>query len=162
MVLSSSLTSDGNEVGEREEEHLMRTDEWLVTVRLLPIMLPGRKATKATLFTQSTKRYMDGTGDNKLYRDNTVPGTTNRTGRRDQMMKFARNGFVVLMEDAIRAKSHTGTNGALDPAKTRPKPHIKKRRMTRIGKWRMDTAGFMKCGACLFKYYSHFIYTLTF
>jgi len=134
----------GTDGGGGVDEHPMRTDEWLVKVTLSPLLLsPGSKGREAGLFPQSGRRSVaaaNGGGGTELDGDGSVSGTDSAGRRgRSQMMKFARNGYVMLMEDDDRTDSQ-------DDADIRD-PHIShdrsetKRRMTKIGKWKLDTAG---------------------
>jgi len=141
---SSDEQRNGQIMGEeKEEEHPMRTDEWLVKVRLSPLLLAGRKAREANLFPQSTLRHAnneEGSGEEILTHDNANMPSANNTGKRNQMMKFARNGYVMLMEDADhQIDSQNDINNHDSP--TSENKHHTKTRMTRIGKWKLDTAG---------------------
>lgn len=121
---------------QEKDEHPMRTDEWLVQVKLSPLLSAGRKAREANLFPQSVLRYTNEVEEMKARGNASIPSAI--TGKLDQMMKFARNGYVMLMEDADQTNSQNYINNHDPP--TENKDQIKTR-ITRIGKWKLDTAG---------------------
>lgn len=126
----------GEEDIEEEDEHPMRTDEWLVKVTLSPLLLlPGTKIREASLFPQSRLRYVKEGGGTKLRKDSSMH--TDNIGKRNQMMKFARNGYVMLMENTDQSNSQ---NDSHSPSISLNKNDAK-RRMTRIGKWKLDSSG---------------------
>ena len=68
------------------EEHPMRTDEWLIQVRLSPfLILPGTRRREASLFPESFIR-------RKTHRKQNLR-------ERQQLMKFGRDGYVLLLEE---------------------------------------------------------------
>ncbi len=103
-----------------DDEHPMRTDEWLVNVSLSPILLPGNS--ESVLFPNSNV-------DGQLSR---LKQRNKSKRRKQQIMKFAKNGFVVLVEDTSNTSnsSHNKSANNHDP-----------NRVTKIGKWKIDTSG---------------------
>jgi len=97
---------------EIEEEHPMRTDEWMVDVNLSPFLFPPSVENEAQLFPESSNPWnttticMDG-----------LAKTWRGKRRKRQVFKFSRNGCVLLSE---KGDSN---------------------RITRIGRWHMDTHG---------------------
>jgi hypothetical protein len=107
-IQGSSLTEPQ---GQEIEEHPMRTDEWLIKVKLSPfIILPRTIKREGALF---PKTY-NGGNSSKI------------TRRKEQVMKFSKNGYVILMESGENRKSLPTNN---------------KQRITNVGKWQMDATG---------------------
>ena len=106
-----------------EEEHPMRTDEWLVTVNLSPLLLPGNS--EAGLFP-------DFHDKKKLAK------RSSSKKRKHQVIKFAKNGYVVLVEgdDDTRESETDGEDLCESNGLERNGG-----RVTKIGKWKIDTSG---------------------
>jgi len=106
---------DSDEQEDEMEEHPLRMDEWLVKVKLSPMLFPGNR--EADLFPEVG---VDG---------HVSSSKQNRSGskqkRKHQVLKFSKNGYVVLMED-----SNDDSDDVLEH-----------RRVTKIGKWKIDTSG---------------------
>jgi hypothetical protein len=77
-----SRHEEGEEM--EEEEHPMRTDEWIVQINISPLLLPGKGRNEAKLFPNSSSKVDNGH----------VPKR-----ERKQKMKFSKNGFVVIEEE---------------------------------------------------------------
>lgn len=100
---------DGYAKSDYDEEHPMRTDEWELDVRLSRLF----SKEEGDLFPES---YIDGSGS--IHR----PPTRRNSYRKRQVMQFARNGYVKILEGE--------GNGASD-TKSKPK----------VGKWRIGHSG---------------------
>jgi len=111
------------------DEHPMRTDEWYIKINLSPLLLPIRKAYEASLFPQSLKHKNKSEGINAFKTESIL-----KNRKRSQVIKFARNGYVVIIEDA--SQNHIDNKLFFSSSSSE-----KNKRITRIGKWRMDTAG---------------------
>jgi len=101
------------------EEHPLRMDEWLVKVKLSPMLFPGNR--EADLFPEAG---VDVDNFSSLKRNI----FESKQKRKNQVLKFAKNGYVILMEDS------DDTDESSDDV-------FKNRRVTKIGKWKMDTSG---------------------
>ena len=129
---------------EYEEEHPMRTDEWLIKVRLSPLLFPGHS--EADLF------------PDMIYVDSPInTNISKRISKKDrkkkhQVMKFSKNGYVILVEhqhdsspsnnNAESSKSSTENtqSGEHEDGNSGDK-YYQKQRVTKIGKWKIDTSG---------------------
>lgn len=119
-IMQRKWKGDGNDielptisnVGRNEEEHPMRTDEWLIRLKLSPFMPRHQKPFERRLF-PTKNEWKDIDNDvNRFSDDHSIY----------QVMKFAKNGYVLVME-RINDRGEESS------------------RMTRIGKWHMDTSG---------------------
>jgi hypothetical protein len=116
-VYSSDSQSNIASREDWDEEHPMRTDEWLVNVKLSPMLLPGNS--ESVLFPNSS---VDGDISHLKLR---------RKSRRkkQQILKFAKNGYVQLVESSVTADSNQKDDAEQND------------RVTKIGKWKFDTSG---------------------
>ncbi|KAL9186628.1 hypothetical protein ACHAXT_005866 [Thalassiosira profunda] len=104
----TSTTDDSSAASEYDEEHPLRTDEWELDVRLSRLY----PQEEGDLFPES---FDSGTGQ--------ISPPIRRGGhRKRQVMQFARNGYVKVLEDDKR-----------DAASSRSKP--------KVGKWRIGHSG---------------------
>jgi len=92
-----------------EEEHPMRTDEWLLKIHLSPIV----SSSEAFLFPQCSA--------------STTANNTTRKPR--QILRFSKNGYVLLMEDDTQPTTSDDTS-----------THQFKRK-TKVGKWQIGSSG---------------------
>lgn len=151
----------GNDSEEHEgemEEHPLRTDEWLVKVKMSPLLLPRNR--EADLFPESTASDDDAAAaaadSSSLKR--------HRFGLKQKLMtqvlKFSENGYVILIEDSKDCtgpeyvpmqKTHSsGIFKKFDEwvqrrqcaeSDEKSEDSISSRRVTKIGKWKMDMSG---------------------
>ena len=126
--VDNSNKSDGSQQSlnhDVHEEHPMRTDEWLVEVRLSPfLILPGSIRREASLLPQS-------------FNSNDLE--TKNIRQRKQLMKFGKDGFVLLLEEKDDIIGHkkieeTESNVELIDGE-------KAKVVTSIGKWEMSANG---------------------
>lgn len=102
-ISSSKRTKRKKEI----EEHPMRTDEWIISVSLSPL----------AFFRRSEKNFFPVTHIHKEDTDR----------KREQHFKFARNGYVILVEKEEEHHLGVAQNGW--------------RRVTKVGKWKLGTNG---------------------
>jgi len=98
------------------EEHPLRTDEWRVQIKLSPFLLPG--SVESALFPDSSNSV-----------EQQPLRLKNRTRRKEQVVKFAKNGYVVLMEGDVEKDIDDESSDNQSS------------RVTRIGKWKIDASG---------------------
>uniref|UniRef100_A0A7S4QWF8 Uncharacterized protein n=1 Tax=Ditylum brightwellii TaxID=49249 RepID=A0A7S4QWF8_9STRA len=117
-----SEVKEEDKSGEMEgEEHPMRTDEWEIHVRVTNILPRAKK---------QTEQLLPETPHAAARGDDTLP-TKNK---RRQIMKFAPNGYVLLVEENYDNKS-PDFGAKNDTAASAV------RRVTRVGKWKVDHTG---------------------
>eukprot|EP00559_Dactyliosolen_fragilissimus_P002172 CAMPEP_0184856218 /NCGR_PEP_ID=MMETSP0580-20130426/1384_1 /TAXON_ID=1118495 /ORGANISM="Dactyliosolen fragilissimus" /LENGTH=346 /DNA_ID=CAMNT_0027351095 /DNA_START=304 /DNA_END=1344 /DNA_ORIENTATION=+ len=105
---------------ENEGEHPLRTDEWLVHINLSPLLFPPTIKDESLLFPKSCPtQFSPDLG----FRNNTSKR------KKDQVLKFSRNGYVLLLEEENMEDFKLATDITNNT------------RITRIGKWRIDTTG---------------------
>lgn len=105
---------------EESDEHPMRTDEWLVKVKLSPFcILPRDVDREGSLFPQSFHHRL---------------GRRKRTARiKEQVMKFSKNGYVILIDKIENGDNlRNGNNSTLIE---------NGQRIITAGKWHMDVNG---------------------
>jgi len=118
----SKVDNDDNTIQHREiesenEEHPMRTDEWLIKVKLSPFLMPGTIKREASLFPQLQKSH---TPENRKI---------------EQVMKFAKNGYVILIEEwGEEIQDQNDYKHMRNSEKS-------KQRISKVGKWQMNTNG---------------------
>ena len=149
-LVSESLENEDTKKERKHEdfddEHPLRTDEWLVHVNISPLLLPGNSESK--LFPDS-KFEQDPSSKKKCKR------------RKRQVMKFAKNGYVVLIEDIPASRSAAAcetVHVTCSPKETKWSVKLRNKngrdnirnqqqnnapttRVTKIGKWKLDTSG---------------------
>ena len=103
----SSAKTKRHDKSDDLQEHPMRTDEWVISVSLSPLVM----------FRRREKRFFPRSQIKKEGKDN----------KREQHFKFARNGYVILVE-----KEEENDLGF---------PHTGWRRVTKVGKWKLGTNG---------------------
>ncbi len=117
---NSDKTETNNESRDIPEEHPMRTDEWLVEVRLSPfLILPRSIRREASLLPQSF--YNNQSSKKKSLR------------QRRQLMKFGRDGFVLLLQEQGVPDEISG--------ETNNEEINCRQIVTSIGKWQMNANG---------------------
>jgi hypothetical protein len=147
--------------GKQIKEHPLRTDEWLIKVTLSPFLLPGNR--ESELFPDLSVR---------------TSATCNKRRKR-QIIRFAKNGYVMIMEDPTdctgeedngggcgfdtmardvflpnsfvrRVGAWLGNHASILRHKTKYQVNDMKHshrnqpgsnRITKIGKWKIDTNG---------------------
>ena len=115
---STSVSNVNNEDGISNdvEEHPMRTDEWLIKIQLSPFcILPRSLKKEGALFTHTNRN----------------TSSEERARRKEQRMKFAKNGYVILIDD--------GDNSQRDDSSSTN--NVDKQRIRNIGRWQMDATG---------------------
>ena len=150
--------NDSEEYEDEMEEHPLRTDEWLVKVKMSPLLLPRNR--EGDLFPDSIASDDDDAAaeSSSLKR--------NRFGLKqkgmNQVLKFSKNGYVILIEDSNDCtgpeyvpmqKSHSSRIvkkfdewvqrrqcADINTDET-SEDSITSRRVTKIGKWKMGTNG---------------------
>lgn len=107
----SNESASAEAASEYDEEHPMRTDEWQLDVHL------------SRLFPKE-----EGNLFPECYADEATPAQRYRDGsyRKRQVMQFARNGYVKVLEDGERGEASGGGHN-------RKKP--------KVGKWRIGHSG---------------------
>ena len=134
---STEVESEKGPKENEDDEHPMRTDEWLVNVNLSPILLPGNS--ESDLFPDSR---VDGDISSSQLRKKSKR-------RKHQIIKFAKNGYVVLMEDtssdipSVNNDQCHGKNSKQgeNDANNSDDQNQNRNRVTKIGKWKIDTSG---------------------
>jgi hypothetical protein len=162
----SQISTKEEQVVEKEiKEHPLRTDEWLIHLKLSPFLLPGNW--EGELFPNIVHFHGEPATRPRqgMFTNRNMKAIHNK--RKHQIFKFAKNGYVILMEDpndglGVIDQKSCGilSNHVLNKIKLRvgtssmnqwirrskSKLHHRNdesslRRVTKIGKWKLDTSG---------------------
>jgi hypothetical protein len=106
-TISSSKRTKRKDHSKEIEEHPMRTDEWIISVSLSPL----------AIFRGHEKNFFPV---DHIHKEDTIR-------KREQHFKFARNGYVILVEKGEENHLGVAQNGW--------------RRVTKVGKWKLGTNG---------------------
>mmetsp|Transcript_30282 Transcript_30282/g.46356 ORF Transcript_30282/g.46356 Transcript_30282/m.46356 type:complete len:417 (+) Transcript_30282:144-1394(+) len=130
-----------------EEEHPMRTDEWLIKVNMSPFLIRSRKR-ELELFPGGNGSGSGTSGSSEYSSSELDSSDLKMKGKgKEQLMKFARNGYVVLIEDGDGDHNNNNSNdedseNIEDGNKNnKSSSSSSQSRVTKIGKWKVDTAG---------------------
>jgi len=112
-----------------DEEHPMRTDEWKLDVRLSPwFRLSSASEWRRELFPECGFEEEEE-DEKRRRRGGRGRGNNSNEGRKRQVMQFARNGYVKIVEGDTTTTTATTTTSS------------KKKKKPRVGKWRMGHSG---------------------
>jgi hypothetical protein len=131
---SVTPSKDNGDSHDHDNEHPMRTDEWLIRVTLSPFLNTKRLRSEGMLFPQSDiKKNREENNNTRVYSTNNTPSMR----KKEQIMIFSRTGYVLLLESSAQ-RTHENTmdsnNCDLHQLQT-------SRRITTVGKWHIDATG---------------------
>lgn len=155
------------EIDEEIKEHPLRTDEWLLHIKLSPFLLPGnREAELLPSCSGSRFLHVANAKEAASKADKSPQGYNNKY--KQQIIKFSKNGYVLLIEDpsdcpgeecmkiqktdrmrsgiawCIHLGNWIGTcvgHPFVVNSENTSNSVRSKHRVTKIGKWKMDSSG---------------------